>query len=189
MTNKNNAFTKAINKRHAEAVKADKLSDKNRKSLKTFADEIAASETLVAFLTDNALDVACFTQDVYQIDKVRNLTLLLTDKISLRDLNEMTRLVFSTAMNFTQADIAFTRQDAYSACSAHCKIDDTTKRKLTVQNKESKSDSTCNAQHRSSLAALENLNILQAINKREYRVNLDSAATRKLAAMLDIKIK
>ena len=189
MTNEANIFATAINARIADAIKHDKLSEKNRKSLQTFAREIEYSETLTAFLADNALDVKCFEHDVYQIDKVRNLSLLLTDKISLRDLNEMTRLVFLTALNFTLNDIKLERQDAYNACSSHLKISDKQKRALTVQNAQAKSDSTCNAQHRSSLAALENLNILRAVNKREFEIDLTSAATIKLAAMLNVSIE
>lgn len=189
MTNENiNTFSTALRARHADAIAKDKLSDKNRKSLVTFANEIDNADAIVAFLTTASLDPATFENDVYEIDKVRNLTLLLTDKISLRDFNEMTRLVFLTAINFELSDIAMERQDAYNACSAHCKISDAKKRKLTVQNKEAKSDSTCTAQHRSSLAALENLNIIRAINKREYRVNLDSDATKALAAKLNVEI-
>lgn len=180
----NNTFATALNTRYETCIKLDKLSEKNRKSLTTFRDECNNSDVIAAFLTSAALDTRCFENDVYEIDKVRNLTLLLTDKIALRDFNEMTRLVFMTAYNFEKAELAFTRQDAFNSCSAHIKIADKQRKALTVQHRENKSDSTCTAQHRSSLNALLDLNVIRSINKSEFRVNLNAEITKSLLTKL-----
>ncbi len=189
MSDNNNVFSTALVARVDAAAKANKMSESNREKLRSFAKECNASTKLVAFLTTAQVDVKVFENDIYEIDKLRNLSRFATDEIAARDFNEMNRCVFLTALNFEMNDIPFTREDATHACSSHYKIKDATKKKLTVQNSEAKADSTVASQHRSSLKALEALNILRSVNKTEFRMNLDSEATKALAAKFNVEIK
>ncbi|WLR90971.1 hypothetical protein [Shinella zoogloeoides] len=188
MTDNNNTFSTAINARIDAAIKADKMSESNRDKLRNFAKECNNSEKLVAFLANAQVDVRVFENDVYEIDKLRNLSRFAVDEIAARDFNEMNRCVFLTALAFERADIAFTREDATHACSSHYKIKDAKKRALTAQNAKQVADSTVASQHRSSLKALEALNILRSINKSEFRMNLQNDATIKLAAKFNIDL-
>lgn len=189
MSDNNNTFSVALVSRVDAAVKADKMSESNREKLRNFAKECNNSEKLVKFMTSAQVDVKVFENDVYEIDKLRNFARFAVEEIAARDFNEMNRCVFLTALNFEMNDIAFTREDATHACSSHYKIKDANKRSLTVQNAKHVADSTVASQHRSSLKALEALNILKSVNKTEFRMNLKSAATKALAAKFNVEIK
>lgn len=189
MSDNNNVFSTALIARVDASVKADKMSESNRDKLRAFAKECNASTKLVQFLSSAKVDVRVFENDVYEIDKLRNLSRFATDEIAARDFNEMNRCVFLTALNFEMNDLPFTREDATHACSSHYKIKDAAKKKLTVQNSEAKADSTVASQHRSSLKALEALNVLRSINKSEFRMDLECDATKALAAKFNVEIK
>lgn len=167
------------------------LTESNFKKLAKVA-QIVANAEIIALLTDSAVDenfvnrslVASKRMNVYTVEKIGN---ALQFAARAAKLNDYTLFILQTAIKLQANDLLLSRVDAKDACSKHRKIADKSRAKFIVQNKETKDDSTVNAQHASSLDALLTLNVLatsfDADNVECYSVTDSPLATAMCARL------
>jgi len=189
MTNAINVYAASINERHAfEATRT--MSESNLKKLQKAARTVstdAANAMLVAANVDadfaNASVIENKRVDVYALEKLSNF--VFCAQFYSNNMNDMNYYILRTLINCDDAQVMMTLKDAQDACSAHRK----TTNQLVVQNVEHKTDSTVTAQHRSTIAALVMLNILEKTynEKREvcFKLNNDNAIYVALREQLE----
>lgn len=175
-----NAFANSLNDRHAFEVTASKMKDANLKKLQKAA-RIASTDTSNTLLVASNVDVDFANAsvienkrvDVYALEKMMNF--VFCAQFMSDNMNEVNEVIFVRMRQHVEAKRDFSKDDAIDALNDH----------------KSYSISTIAAQYRSTIAALEMLNIISKSTndalKTVYKVDTENAIYVALCEQFDAR--